>query len=62
MDGTPDPDEILSGLGHDRRTFVRRVVAVTAFVTPMIVSYDLDALSPSVAHAAKVGNSSQPQG
>lgn len=62
MDRTPDPDEILSGLGHDRRTFVKRVVAVTAFATPMIVSYDLDALSPSVAHAAAVGNSTHPVG
>jgi hypothetical protein len=57
MDQNPDHDEILSGLGHDRRTFVKRVVAVTAFAAPMIVSYDLDALSPSVAHAAGVGNS-----
>jgi hypothetical protein len=60
MEETPHDDEILSGLGHDRRAFVKRAVAVTAFATPMIVSYDLDALSPSVAHAAAVGNSSHP--
>jgi hypothetical protein len=29
---------------------------VTAFAAPMIASYDLEALSPSVAHAQSLGN------
>lgn len=47
----PDHDDILSEVGPNRRAFVKRVVAVTAFAAPMIASYDLEALSPSVAHA-----------
>lgn len=44
--------EILEDVSPDRRAFVKRVVAITAFATPMIASYDLQNLSPSVAHAA----------
>jgi hypothetical protein len=57
MGETPEHDDILADVGPDRRTFIRRVVGVTAFAAPMIASYDLDALSPSVAHAATIGNS-----
>jgi hypothetical protein len=44
-------DEILDDVHPNRRTFVKRVVAVTAFATPMVASYDLQSLSPSVAEA-----------
>jgi hypothetical protein len=44
-------DEVLSKLGADRRRFIKRVVAVTAFAAPMVASYDLENLSPSVAGA-----------
>jgi hypothetical protein len=54
----PHNDEILSDVGPDRRAFIKRVVAVTAFAAPMIASYDLEALSPSTAHAAVITNSS----
>ncbi len=45
-------DELLEDVNPDRRAFVKRVVAVTAFATPMIASYDLQSLNPSVAQAA----------
>jgi hypothetical protein len=45
-------DEMLADVRPDRRAFVKRVVAVTAFAAPMIASYDLQSLSPSVAEAA----------
>lgn len=51
MDESADNDEILSEVNPDRRAFVKRVVAVTAFSVPMIASYDLQSLSASVAHA-----------
>ncbi len=57
---TPDHDEILSDVGPNRRAFVKRVVAVTAFAAPLVASYDLESLSPSVAHAAAVPNSLPP--
>lgn len=44
-------DDILDDVQPNRRTFVKRVVAVTAFATPMVASYDLQSLSPSVAEA-----------
>jgi hypothetical protein len=44
-------DEILSEVGPDRRAFVKRVVAVTAFAAPMVASYDLQSLSQSAAAA-----------
>jgi hypothetical protein len=56
MDETPDNDEVLSEVGPDRRAFVKRVVAVTAFAVPMVASYDLASLSPSVAAAQMVSN------
>jgi hypothetical protein len=40
----------------DRRTFVKGIVAVTAFSAPMIASYDLESLSSSVAHATSVNS------
>lgn len=51
MGEMPDHDEILSDVAPDRRAFIKRVAAVTAFAAPMIASYDLESLSPSVAHA-----------
>jgi hypothetical protein len=54
MGETRDYDGILSEVDPDRRTFIKRVAAVTAFAAPMIASYDLEALSPSVGHAAAV--------
>ena len=50
-------DEVLSKLGADRRTFVKRVVAVTAFAAPMVASYDLENLTQSVAHAGTLTSS-----
>jgi hypothetical protein len=47
-----DDDEFLAEVAPDRRAFIKRVAAVTAFAAPMIASYDLEALSPSVAHAS----------
>lgn len=47
-------DDVLPEVRADRRAFVKGVVAVTAFSAPMIASYDLEALSSSVAHAAQV--------
>jgi hypothetical protein len=45
-------DETLRDVSPDRREFVKRVVAVTAFSAPFIASYDLQSLSASVAHAS----------
>jgi hypothetical protein len=60
MGETPDHDEILSDVRPNRRAFVKRVIGVTAFAAPLIASYDLESLSPSVAHAAAVPNSMVP--
>lgn len=49
-------DEILSEVGPDRRAFVKRVVAVTAFAAPMVASYDLQSLSQSVAKGQSFSN------
>jgi hypothetical protein len=45
-------DTILENVRPDRRAFVKRVVAVTAFTAPFVASYDLQSLSASVAHAS----------
>ena len=47
-------NEILSDVNPDRRAFVKRVVAVTAFAAPMIASYDLQSLSSSTAKGAPI--------
>jgi hypothetical protein len=44
-------NEILDQVHPNRRTFVKRVVAATAFAAPFIASYDLQSLSSSVASA-----------
>lgn len=51
-------DGLFSNLDMDRRKFVKRVAAVTAFAAPMIASYDLENLAPSSA-GAQVSNSTQ---
>ena len=51
-------EEPLSDVHPDRRTFVKGIVASTAFAAPFVASYDLQSLSGSVAHAA--GNMSSP--
>ncbi len=56
MDGNSEHDEILDDVNPDRRAFVKRVVAATAFAAPMIASYDIASLSPSVAQAARISN------
>jgi len=45
------PDDELLDIGPDRRKFIKRVAAVTAFAAPMIASYDLESLHSSVASA-----------
>jgi len=53
MSETPDQNPPESDdVWPDRRAFVKRAVAVTAFTAPMVASYDLSNLSPSVAQAA----------
>ena len=49
-------DESFDEIGPDRRAFVKRVAAVTAFAAPMIASYDLESLSQSVARGATTSN------
>jgi hypothetical protein len=56
MDKGPDSEVLSEVVDPDRRAFVKRVAAVTAFAVPMIASYDLQSLSPSVAHAAFSSN------
>jgi hypothetical protein len=53
--------EIPEDLRPDRRSFVKRVVAVAAFATPVVVSYDLSSLTPSAAaqSVSNVSNLSQ---
>jgi hypothetical protein len=48
-------NEPLSEIRPDRRSFVKGIVASTAFAAPFVASYDLQSLSSSVAHAQ--GNS-----
>lgn len=50
MDDKPG-DELLEDVNPDRRAFVKRVAAITAFAAPMIASYDLETLSSSSALA-----------
>jgi hypothetical protein len=45
-------DDVLADVKPDRRTFVKGIVAATAFATPMVASYDMQSLSKSVAYAA----------
>jgi hypothetical protein len=52
-------DDVLADVKPDRRTFVKGIVAATAFATPMVASYDMQSLSKSVAHAAKPISSNQ---
>lgn len=47
----PDDDAFVD-VKPDRRGFVKRAIAVTAFAAPMVASYDLQSLSPSLAQAA----------
>jgi hypothetical protein len=53
--------EPLSEVKPDRRAFVKGVVATTAFAAPFVASYDLEALSSSIAHATAnaVSNTTQ---
>jgi hypothetical protein len=37
--------------GHDRRAFVKRIVAGTAFAVPLVTSFDMAALRGSTAYA-----------
>jgi len=52
-------DEALEDVHPDRRAFVKRVAAITAFAAPMIASYDLEALSPSTALAESTASFNQ---
>ena len=37
--------------GSDRRQFVKRIVAGTAFAVPIVTSFDMEVLRGSTAHA-----------
>lgn len=59
MDETVENDADIPPEVHpNRRAFVKRVVAVTAFSVPMIASYDLHSLSESVAQAGQSNQTS----
>lgn len=51
-------DDELNGLGASRRTFVKRIVAGTAFAAPFVASYDMQALTQSIAGAQLPTNGS----
>ena len=55
-------NEPLEAVKPDRRAFVKRVAAITAFAAPMVASYDLQALSSSNALAFNVVTLNQTQG
>lgn len=50
-------DDELNGLGASRRTFVKRIVAGTAFAAPFVASYDMQSLTQSIAGAQSQLNS-----
>jgi hypothetical protein len=56
MDENSGSDEVFSEVEPTRRGFVKGIVAVTAFSAPFIASYDLESLSPSLAHAQMFTN------
>jgi hypothetical protein len=45
-------EEVIGRVGHDRRTFVRRLVIGTAFAAPIVSSFDMNSLSMKVVGAA----------
>ena len=49
---TDDIDEVGPlPAGSDRRQFVKRIVAGTAFAVPIVTSFDMEVLRGSTAHA-----------
>lgn len=55
-------DKVLDGVNPSKRSFIKGVVATTAFVVPTMVSFDMDSMSIHVgAHAyANQSNQSDP--
>jgi hypothetical protein len=42
-------DEVLTHVGVDRRTFVKRIVLGTAFAVPVVASFEMDSLAAAPA-------------
>jgi hypothetical protein len=51
MDDDGLESEVLSKVGTDRRTFVKRLVVGSAFAIPLVASFDVDSLTLSKAEA-----------
>jgi hypothetical protein len=56
MADTKVSEKILSRVNVDRRGFVRKVVAGTAFAVPVVSSFSMDGLTTSAAAAGFSGN------
>lgn len=51
-------DDVLEGLNSSRRTFVKSVLAGTAFAAPFIASYDMKALTQLGVGTAQANSTS----
>ncbi len=51
MGSEPTSEEIEAKVGVSRRRFVHRMVVGTAFVAPLVASFDMTSLSMGVANA-----------
>lgn len=49
-------ESILGGVPHDRRTFIKRVVAGTAFAVPVVASFTMNPVSAGGATTANQSN------
>ncbi len=50
------PDDVLDRVDQDKRDFLKKVLAATAFTVPTIVSFSMDSLSVYEAHAQQGSN------
>ncbi len=49
------PDELLAGVSEEKRSFLKRLVAGTAFAVPVILSFSMDGLKLKAAYGASPG-------
>lgn len=47
-------DEVLSELGPDRRSFIKRMVATAAFAAPFVASFDMAATAHADAKSPRL--------
>src|SRR5262245_60246052 len=56
----PDREDVLKGIEHSRRRFLRTVIAGAAFAPPLVMSFSMDGLSVNPADATSPSSSPSP--